>query len=68
MYIAIGEKDRERLYFYPYMPVDWVITKQACGDESIVSLFFPLSQYINLYIYISYTQQLVAGQQLIINS
>ena len=33
-------------------PDEWVITKQACKDESIVSLF-SLSQYIALYFYIS---------------
>ena len=60
VYIEIGKKTK-RLYFHPYKPVswslthqgifikspdEWVITKQACMDES--SLFvFSLSQYIS---------------------
>ena len=63
-YIAIGEKT-ERLYLHPYKPVswllthrpdEWVITKQACKDESIVSLFFSsIAIYITLYSYVSST-------------
>ena len=60
VYTEIGKKTK-RLYFHPYKPVswslthqgifikspdEWVITKQACMDES--SLFvFSLSQYIS---------------------
>ena len=41
------------IFFTIKSPDEWVITKQACRDESIVSLFFPLSLYI--YITICYT-------------
>ena len=53
-YIAIGEKT-ERLYLHPYKPVswllthrpyEWVITKQACKDESSLSVFL---LYRNIY-------------------
>ena len=64
IYIAIGKKT-ERLYLHPYKPVswllthrpdEWVITKQACKDESIVSLFFSsIAIYITLYSYVSST-------------
>ena len=63
-YIVIGEKT-ERIYLHPYKPVswllthrpdEWVITKQACKDESIVSLFFSsIAIYITLYSYVSST-------------
>ena len=33
-------------------PDEWVITEQACRDESIVSFFFPLSYYIFVYVYV----------------
>ena len=43
IYVAIGGKT-ERLYFHPFKLISW---KQACKDESIVSLFF--SPYYNIY-------------------
>ena len=43
IYVAIGGKT-ERLYFLPFKPISW---KQACKDESIVSLYF--SPYCNIY-------------------
>ena len=39
------------IFFTIKSPDEWVITKQACRDESIVSLFFP-HHYIYIYIYI----------------
>ena len=49
IYVAIGGKT-ERLYFHPFKLISW---KQACKDESIVSLFFPpITTYIMLYFYV----------------
>ena len=42
------------IFFTIKSPDEWVITKQACRDESIVSLFFPLSQCIYIYHYMLY--------------
>ena len=36
-----------RIFLTITSPDEWAITKQACRDESIVSLFFPLSQHIS---------------------
>ena len=36
-------------------PDEWAITKQACSDESIVSVFFPIATNITLYFYVSST-------------
>ena len=44
------------IYIYIYVniksPDERVITKQACKNESIFSLFFPSKIYIYVYIYI----------------
>ena len=50
-------KKTVRLYFHPTSLFhDCSLTKQACRDESVVSLFFsPITTYIALYFYISST-------------
>ena len=37
-----------RIFLTIKFPDKRVTTKQACRDERIVSLFFPLSQYIDM--------------------
>ena len=62
---CVRGKTTERLYSHPYKPVSWMfthqgknsdqrtITKQACRDESTVSLFFPpIATYTHTHIYI----------------
>ena len=69
---CVRGKTTERLYSHPYKPISWMfthqgknsdqrtITKQACRDESTVSLFFPpiatytyiYYMYVCIYIYI----------------
>ena len=44
------------IFFTIKSPDEWVITKQACRDESIVS-FFPYLIHIALYFYVSSTVQ-----------
>ena len=59
MYVAIEEKNRETILSSLqacFVIDEWAITKQACSDESIVSLFFPpVATYITLYFYVSST-------------
>ena len=59
MYVAIEEKNRETILSSLqacFVIGEWAIKKQACRDESIVSLFFPpVATYITLYFYVSST-------------
>ena len=59
MYVAIEEKNRETILSSLqtcFVIGEWAIKKQACRDESIVSLFFPpVATYITLYFYASST-------------
>ena len=68
IYIYCDRGKNRGLYLHPYKPDswllthrpdEWVITKQACNDESIVSLFFSsIAIYITLYSYVSSTVKL----------
>ena len=44
-----------RIFLTITSPDEWAITKQACRDESIVSLFFPYRNIYRLYLYVSST-------------